>query len=107
MQTLATLNHGLVSATAPQLMKVRTHVGNSDEILHNAGPSSRFVLGQNSLGNPVCNFIRKLDDQGDIIIGVAFLVPGSLQTFDWPDLLVQLTLHQGQLPRHFQWVNVR
>lgn len=84
-----------------------THIGDGDEILHDAGPPSRLILGQNRLGNPVRNLVCKLDDQRYIIVDVTFLIPGSLKTFDRPNLLVQVTLHQGQLPRHFQWVNIR
>ena len=78
MQTLATLNQELVSATMPWLMEMKTHIGDSDEILHNVGPPSRFILGQDRLGNPVGNFVCELNDQGDIIIDVALLIPGPL-----------------------------
>ena len=78
MQALATLNEGSISAVAPQSALVRTHISDGDEILHDTGSTPRIILVEDRIGDPICDLVCKLDDQGDVIVNVAFLVPRPL-----------------------------
>jgi hypothetical protein len=101
-----------------------TYIRNADELFDGSCTPPRILLAKNRFRDPIRNLkinlsfffsskgdnphpITRLDNSSNIIIMLRLLFSRSLETLHRPNLLIQLTLHDRQLSRQLQRIDIK